>query len=71
VKKTRFGYESDEEVMVHRLAAKKMEDHGAVSEMKSWEEVSSSIAREERAEEPESIEQDGSLSQKIPTRSIF
>ena len=69
MKKTRFGYGSDEEAVVCRLATKKMEVHGAVSEMKSWEEVFSSVAQEERVKEPESVEQEGSLTYETLTRS--
>jgi len=46
---------------VHQLATKKKEGHGAVSEVRSRQEVSSAAAREERAKEPESVEQEGSL----------
>ena len=68
MKKAHFRYGSDEEAMVRRVAAKRKEGHGVVLEARSQEEVSSVVAREERAEEPESIEQQVSLTREILTR---
>jgi len=55
---------------VHRLTVKKKEGHGAVSKTKSREEVSSVVAREEKAGEPKFVKQEGSFTWKILTRSI-